>query len=70
MHRKWHVTNFVLWLIYRPPVSKNLREDSNRNMYVSGVTEVEVKSTEEAYSIFWKGERRKKNSKKIIPSNT
>ena len=26
-------------------------------MYVSGVTEVEVKSTEEAYSIFWKGER-------------
>ena len=28
----------------------------NRNMYVSGVTEVEVKTTEEAYSIFWKGE--------------
>ena len=28
----------------------------NHNMYVSGVTEVEVKSTEEAYSIFWKGE--------------
>lgn len=28
----------------------------NRNMYVSGVTEIEVKSTEEAYSIFWKGE--------------
>lgn len=28
----------------------------NRNMYVSGVTEVEVKSTEEAYSVFWKGE--------------
>ena len=25
-------------------------------MYVSGVTEIEVKSTEEAYSIFWKGE--------------
>ena len=28
----------------------------NHNMYVSGVTEIEVKSTEEAYSIFWKGE--------------
>ena len=26
-------------------------------MYVSGVTEVEVKSTEEAYSIFWKGQK-------------
>ena len=28
----------------------------NHNMYVSGVTEVEIKSTEEGYSIFWKGE--------------
>jgi hypothetical protein len=24
-------------------------------MYVQGVTEVEVKSTEEAYAMFWKG---------------
>ena len=43
------------FVCYRPPASKNLREDNNRNMYVSGVTEVEVKSTEEAYSVFWKG---------------
>lgn len=28
----------------------------NRNMYVSGVIEIEVKSIEEVYSIFWKGE--------------
>lgn len=53
----YYVTQSVLVLIHRPPASKNLREDNNRNMYVSGVTEVEVKSTEEAYSIFWKGER-------------
>ena len=28
----------------------------NHNMYVSGVTEVEVKSPEEGYTVFWKGE--------------
>ncbi|CAB3977560.1 kinesin KIF23 [Paramuricea clavata] len=39
----------------KAPVSKQLREDNNRNMYVQGVTEVEVKSTEEAYAMFWKG---------------
>lgn len=44
----------------KPPASKNLREDNNRNMYVSGVTEVEVKSTEEAYSIFWKGQKKRR----------
>lgn len=54
--QKKTVFDNVLWLLYRPPASKNLREDMNHNMYVSGVTEVEVKSTEEAYSIFWKGE--------------
>ena len=37
-------------------MSKTLREDINRNMYVSGVTEVEVKSTEEGYEAFWKGQ--------------
>lgn len=41
--------------ICRAPQSKNLREDSNHNMYVSGCTEVEVKSTEEAFEVFWKG---------------
>lgn len=42
------------------PVSKNLREDSTRNMYVQGVTEVEVKSTEEAYAMFWKGQKKRR----------
>lgn len=39
----------------RPPTSKLLREDSARNMYVSNITEVEVKSTEEAYEVLHKG---------------
>ena len=33
-------------------LSKNLREDSFRNMYVYGVTEVEVKSPEDALEAF------------------
>ncbi|XP_059809004.1 kinesin-like protein KIF23 isoform X6 [Hypanus sabinus] len=43
-----------------PPQSKNLREDSNHNMYVSGCTEVEVKSTEEAFEVFWKGQKKRR----------
>ncbi|XP_028399319.1 kinesin-like protein KIF23 [Dendronephthya gigantea] len=44
----------------KAPVSKQLREDNNRNMYVQGVTEVEVKSTEEAYAMFWKGQKKRR----------
>ncbi|XP_072888744.1 kinesin-like protein KIF23 isoform X2 [Hemitrygon akajei] len=44
----------------KPPQSKNLREDSNHNMYVSGCTEVEVKSTEEAFEVFWKGQKKRR----------
>ncbi|KAG5896901.1 hypothetical protein JTB14_033539 [Gonioctena quinquepunctata] len=40
--------------------NKILREDSNRNMYVNGVTEVEVKSAQEAFEVFTAGQRRKK----------
>uniref|UniRef100_A0A8D2PPH5 Kinesin-like protein n=1 Tax=Zosterops lateralis melanops TaxID=1220523 RepID=A0A8D2PPH5_ZOSLA len=39
----------------KPPQSKILREDQNHNMYVTGCTEVEVKSTEEAFEVFWRG---------------
>uniref|UniRef100_A0A673N284 Kinesin-like protein n=1 Tax=Sinocyclocheilus rhinocerous TaxID=307959 RepID=A0A673N284_9TELE len=39
----------------KPPQSKILREDQNHNMYVAGCTEVEVKSTEEAFEVFWRG---------------
>ena len=37
-------------------MSKILREDADRNTYVYGATEVEVKTTEEANEVFWNGE--------------
>ncbi|XP_038563293.1 kinesin-like protein KIF23 isoform X7 [Micropterus salmoides] len=43
-----------------PPQSKSLREDQNHNMYVAGCTEVEVKSTEEAFEVFWKGQKKRR----------
>ncbi|XP_060231555.1 kinesin-like protein KIF23 isoform X7 [Meriones unguiculatus] len=42
------------------PQSKMLREDKNHNMYVAGCTEVEVKSTEEAFEIFWRGQKKRR----------
>ncbi|KAL0278485.1 UNVERIFIED_CONTAM: hypothetical protein PYX00_000301 [Menopon gallinae] len=47
-------------LITRKLQNKVIREDGNRNMYVHAVTEVEVKSPEEAFEIFYKGQRRKR----------
>ncbi|KAK7912404.1 hypothetical protein WMY93_012615 [Mugilogobius chulae] len=44
----------------KPPQSKLLREDHNHNMYVAGCTEVEVKSTEEAFEVFWKGQKKRR----------
>ncbi|OXB77612.1 UNVERIFIED_CONTAM: hypothetical protein H355_002921 [Colinus virginianus] len=44
----------------KPPQSKILREDQNHNMYVMGCTEVEVKSTEEAFEAFWKGQKKRR----------
>ncbi|XP_041715467.1 kinesin-like protein KIF23 isoform X6 [Coregonus clupeaformis] len=44
----------------KPPQSKILREDQNHNMYVSGCTEVEVKSTEEAFEVFWRGQKKRR----------
>lgn len=44
----------------KPPQSKLLREDVNHNMYVAGCMEVEVKSAEEAFQVFWKGQKRRK----------
>ena len=40
----------------RPLQSKIMREDQYHNMYVSGATEVEVKSTEEAFEVLYMGE--------------
>ena len=39
---------------------KIVREDACHNMYVHCVTEVEVKSTEEAFEAFYKGQKRKR----------
>ncbi|XP_040198153.1 kinesin-like protein KIF23 isoform X7 [Rana temporaria] len=44
----------------KPPQSKILREDQHHNMYVAGCTEVEVKTTEEAFDVFWKGQKRRR----------
>uniref|UniRef100_A0A8C7W487 Kinesin-like protein n=1 Tax=Oncorhynchus mykiss TaxID=8022 RepID=A0A8C7W487_ONCMY len=44
----------------KPPQSKLLREDQNHNMYVAGCTEVEVKSTEEAFEVFWRGQKKRR----------
>lgn len=48
-----------------PPMSRNLpvkiiREDAAHNMYVHGVTEIEIKSAEEAFEAFYLGLKRKR----------
>ncbi|KAJ7311184.1 hypothetical protein JRQ81_006792 [Phrynocephalus forsythii] len=40
--------------------SKILREDQHHNMYVAGCIEVEVKSTEEAFEVFWRGQKKRR----------
>ncbi|XP_067136439.1 kinesin-like protein KIF23 [Centruroides vittatus] len=44
----------------KPPQSKILREDANHNMYVFGMTEKEVKTADEAFELFCKGQRRRR----------
>ncbi|KAJ7994659.1 hypothetical protein DPEC_G00251770 [Dallia pectoralis] len=44
----------------KQPQSRILREDQNHNMYVAGCTEVEVKSTEEAFEVFWRGQKKRR----------
>ncbi|XP_038669253.1 kinesin-like protein KIF23 isoform X5 [Scyliorhinus canicula] len=58
---KWNCNSTPVRNIeFIPPQSKILREDSNHNMYVAGCTEVEVKSTEEAFEVFWKGQKKRR----------
>ncbi|XP_025263958.1 kinesin-like protein KIF23 [Camponotus floridanus] len=40
--------------------SKIVREDGNKNMYVHAVTEIEVKSAEEAFELFQRGQRKRR----------
>ncbi|XP_017771065.1 PREDICTED: kinesin-like protein KIF23 [Nicrophorus vespilloides] len=46
--------------------SKILREDSQKNMYVNGVVEVEVKSAGEAYELFNAGHKRKRMGNTLL----
>ena len=51
---------FSLSHFLRPPQSKLMREDGSHQMYVSGVTEVEVKTTEEAFQVLEQGKRHRR----------
>jgi len=44
----------------KPPQSKIMREDEAHNMYVSRVKEAEVKSTEEAFEMLYRGQKRRR----------
>lgn len=44
----------------RIPIVKIIREDAAHNMYVNGVTEVEIKSAEEAFNAFYTGLKRRR----------
>lgn len=59
--------NFVLYVLktklfihHRTLQSKIVREDGNKNMYVHAVTEIEVKSAEEAFEVFQRGQRKRR----------
>ena len=44
----------------KPPQSKRLREDRNKSMFVYGVTQIEVRTAEEAYLVFRQGQDRRR----------
>ncbi|XP_046389850.1 kinesin-like protein KIF23 [Ischnura elegans] len=50
----------------RNPQSKILREDASHNMFVHSVTEVEITSTEEAFEVFYKGQKRKRMAHTLL----
>merc|ERR1712048_1242638 len=50
----------------KPPPSKILREDRQKNMFVYETTEIEVKSTEEAYEVFWRGQNKRRTAHTLL----
>ncbi|KAK9869346.1 hypothetical protein WA026_003103 [Henosepilachna vigintioctopunctata] len=50
--------------------AKILREDSQKNMYVNGVIEVEVKSAEEAFEVMNEGQKRKRMGCTLLNSES
>lgn len=49
---------------------KILREDAVKNMYVHGVTEVEVKSPVDAFEAFYRGQRKKRVANTMLNSES
>ncbi|XP_014251271.1 kinesin-like protein KIF23 isoform X2 [Cimex lectularius] len=54
----------------KPLQSKIVREDSNHNMFVHGINEVEVGSTDEAFEVYYKGQKRKKMAQTSLNSES
>ena len=52
--------------IPKPPGSKILREDQRNNMFVYEVTELEIKNTEEAFTLFSMGQQRRKTAHTML----
>lgn len=55
-----HVFKANLFIKHRTLQNKIVREDGNKNMYVHAVTEIEVKSAEEAFELFQRGQRKRR----------
>ncbi|KAL3284690.1 hypothetical protein HHI36_018839 [Cryptolaemus montrouzieri] len=54
----------------KPLQSKILREDAQKNMYVNGVVEIEVKSADEAFEILNSGQKRKRMGHTLLNSES
>jgi kinesin family protein 23 len=60
--------NDVYDLLEDASTVKKVGEDADHNMYVHSVTEVKVKSTEEAFQVFRKGQKKKRTAKTALNS--
>lgn len=54
----------------RGPQSKQLREDSKRNMYVSGGVEVEVRNTKDTFALIEKGQKNRRMAETQLNHNS
>ena len=54
----------------RGPQSKQLREDSKRNMYVSGGVEVEVRNTKDTFALIEKGQKSRRMAETQLNHNS
>lgn len=50
----------IYFINCRPLQAKIVREDASRNMYVNAANELEVYSTDEAFEIFYRAQKRKR----------